>query len=151
MKKLITIITLMFSTLVFSQTKIGLGLGLLEQSNKLGVGWAGGLTVQQEIYNGLGLGVVYIKALPHEGVFNQFQLQSFYQMNTTDERLGVKINAGISRQNSEYYPTFGLDILAMQNKNIHPYLSWSPVIRGAFGDINTGWSHTVQFGFLFKI
>lgn len=132
-------------------TKVGGAIGLVEQSNTLGVGWAGSLTVQQEIYNGLGVGAVYTEGFPYEGEFHQLQLQGFYQINTTDERLGVKVNVGVARQNAEYYPTFGLDILAMQDADIHPYLSWSPVVRGDFGDVNTGWSHTVQFGFLFKL
>lgn len=149
--KQLFVIALLALTSLSAQTKVNLGAGLLEESNKNGAGVSVEAGVHQELIKNAGLSVIYTKGFPYRGKFQQLQLMAYYNIEA-DHSLNLKLNYGIARQiNGNIYPTFGVDLLARCSEVSQIYLSFSPVGRGGFRDKQTGWSHTVTVGLLIKI
>lgn len=149
------IMVIMFALAMYTangQTSVSVGGGVFEQSNEMGIGLATSVGLQQGVLPNVGFNAVYTQVFLKEENLNQAQLQAYYEVLTTDEKLALRLNGGVATQfGNDAYPTFGIDILGMRDRDIHPYFSWSPVVRGAFRDKATGWSHTVQAGLIFKL
>lgn len=163
MKRLWIIAMLVLGINLSAQTDVSFGVGVLEQTRNLGIGLAVNVSVQQELVDNLGVGLIYTKgfmqtgnvilvdsgiSLPKDGDdFQQLQLMLNYKIYTSDENLAIRPSIGAARQISGgIFPTFALDIMPFPKDKVHAFLSWSPVIRDGFYE-GEGWSHTVTINF----
>lgn len=151
MKNIITTLLLMAITISSAQTKISFSSGVLEQSNKLGLGIASTISVEQDVVGNAGISLDYSYAVLRGKDFQQTTL-TVYNEFTVDRTLGLKPSVGIARQISgNIYPTFSFDMLARASDRVQIVLGWNPTPRGGFRDINTGWSMMSTIGLIYKI
>lgn len=160
---------MLVSSISFAQ-EISLGAGLLEESRKLGVGFATSAALSYDVHTNITTSLTYTKVFLQTGnsvlyvdngdvltqnpdgtKFNQLQVMVGYKVYTRDENIAIALSVGGATQfTGEMYKTFKLDIIPFPNSNFHPYLSWAPVIKGKFSE-GSGWSHTVTMNLAIKL
>jgi hypothetical protein len=152
MKKLFSIIAMTLCTTISAQeTTLNLSPGVLEQSNKLGLGIASTIGLNQDILGNTGVGVDYTYAALRGRNFQQSSANVYHKVNIA-EGLTLRPNAGVAKQISGgLYPSFGLDIMVSVGDRAKVVLGWTPVIRGHFRDAETGWSMVTGMGVEFGL
>jgi len=149
MKKLL-FIALLMATTISAQTKIGLSTGVLEQSNKYGLGIANTVSVHQEVIDNFGITALYNYSVLRGPNFQEFSLRAYKRVELG--RLSLEPNVGAAKQISgPEYVTFGLDLLVAASDKVEVILGWQPTARGSFHDPDTGWSLTTTIGILYKL
>ena len=151
MRNLLSIIALALCFTINAQTRVGLGAGVLEESNKLGLGIASTISFQQGLIGTGGIEAQYTYAIRRDNDFQELSLALYHEI-IFDHSLSIKPKAGASRQVSgNVYPTFGLDILARASDRTQIVLGWQPTPRGHFRDPTTGWSLVTTMGVLIRL
>lgn len=150
MRNLLSILAIVLCFTINAQTKVGIGVGVLEQSNRLGLGVASTISVHQDIVSNFGITALYNYSVVRDTDFQELSLRIYYREELG--RLSLKPNAGIARQVSGHeYLTFGLDMLFSVSDRTQVVLGWQPTARGSFHDPDTGWSLATTTGILIKI
>lgn len=151
MKKLFSIIAIALCFTINAQTKISIGAGVLEQSNKLGLGVATTIGVSQNVIGDWGITTTYNYSFLKEDNFQQLYLAAFYEAKI-DNKFSIIPSVGAARQISGYaYPAIALDLLARASDNIQLKLGWQPTMRGAYHDPATGWSLITTFSLVIEL
>ncbi|MGB3491892.1 MAG: hypothetical protein WBA57_04140 [Elainellaceae cyanobacterium] len=151
MKKILLIIALLTATTISAQTSLGFSTGVLEESNKLGLGIASTISLEQNIIGDGGVGVDYSYAFVRDNNFQQLSVVAFQEF-IVDRTLSLKFSAGGARQVSgNIYPTASFDILVKASDKVKIVLGWNPTPRGQFRDPETGWSLITTMGLIYKL
>ena len=150
MRNILSIIALALCFTINAQTKVGFGGGMLEQSNKFGLGIASTISVEQDVVGNFGLAATYNYSALRGNNFQQLYLAPYYEYHMG--RLSLKPSIGAARQISgDILPAFGFDMLVKASDRTQIVLGWQPTIRGHFRDAQTGWSLITTMGVLVRL